>query len=289
MNNKTKDLEKVALGVAVMFGLFWLYSIVARPHLPFSEGVNGVVGLAVLYGLGLGLFVLITKNVSKHSYTNREKGKVSIKTVFLCFLLQCTAFMVLNILTIATSIFGGTSSSTETMPMTSSMLFMLLVFNPVVEEFVFRHLFATRLLKYGERLYILASAYCFAVLHGVSVGFVHIIYTFILGLIWAYLTVKSNSVVLAILMHAISNLFNSVIIQLLFDTSMMALAAYSVLIMALGVIGLILFVKNRKKVIIDDASGLIDKQTAKDLFSNKGILLYTALTIIVMALKGIIK
>lgn len=289
MNNKTKDLEKVALGVAMMFGLFWLYSMVVRPHLPFSEGINGVVGFAVLYGLGLGLFVLITKNVSKQSYTNREKGKVSIKTVFLCFLLQCTAFMVLNILTIATSIFGGTSSSTETMPMTSSMLFMLLVFNPVVEEFVFRHLFATRLLKYGERLYILASAYCFAVLHGVSVGFVHIIYTFILGLIWAYLTVKSNSVVLAILMHAISNLFNSVIIQLLFDTSMMALAAYSVLIMALGVIGLILFVKNRKKVIIDDASGLIDKQTAKDLFSNKGILLYTALTIIVMVLKGIIK
>ena len=212
-----------------------------------------------------------------------------IITVFLCFLLQCTAFMVLNVLSIAISIFGGTSSSTKTLPMTSSMLFMLLVFNPVVEEFVFRHLFATRLLKYGERLYILASAYCFAILHGVSIGFVHICYTFILGLIWAYLTVKSGSVVLAILMHAVSNLFNSVIIQLLLDTSIKALAAYSVLIMGLGVIGLILFLKNRKKVVTDDAPGLLDKQTIKNLFTNKGILFYTALTFIAIVLKKVIK
>lgn len=289
MNNKTKDLEKVAFGIAVMFGLDWLYLMVVKQYLPFSGIVKGVVGLAVLYGAGLGLFFLITKNVSRQSYAHKEKGKVSIKTILLCFLLQCTAFMVLNVLSIATSIFGGTGSSTETTPMTPSMLFMLLVFNPIVEEFVFRHLFATRLLKYGERFYILASAYCFAIVHGVSVGFVHIIYTFILGLIWAYLTIKSDSIVLAILMHAVSNLFNAVIVQLLLDTSTTAVAAYSALIMALGVIGLILFLKNRKKVVTDGASGLIDKQAVKDLFTNKGILFYTALTLITMVLKGVIK
>jgi membrane protease YdiL (CAAX protease family) len=289
MNNKAKDLEKAALGIAVMFGLYWLYSMVARPHLPFAEEIKGVVGLAVLYGAGLGLFALITKNVSKHSYIHKEKSNVSIKTVFLCFLLQCTAFMVLNVLSIAISIFGGTSSSTKTLPMTSSMLCMLLVFNPVVEEFVFRHLFATRLLKYGERLYVLASAYCFAILHGVSIGLVHICYTFILGLIWAYLTVKSGSVVLAILMHAVSNLFNSVIIQLLLDTSIKALAAYSALIMGLGVTGLILFLKNRKKVVMDDAPGLLGKQAVKDLFTNRGIIFYTALTFIAIVLKRVIK
>jgi len=277
MNNKTKDLEKVALGITVMFGLYWLYSMVAKPLLPFSEGVKRVVSLAVLYGVGLGLFVLITKNISKHPYAHKEKGEVSFKTVFLCFLLQCTAFMVLNVLAIATSIFGYNSSSTMTMPMTPSMLFILLVFNPVVEEFVFRHLFATRLLKYGERFYILASAYCFAILHGVSVGFVHIIYTFILGLIWAYLTLKSGS------------LANGIIVQILRDTSIKALSAYLVLIIVLGVTGLILFLKNRKKVVLDDAPGLIDKQAAKDLFTNKGILFYTALTFITMVLKGVIK
>lgn len=288
MNKKTKDLEKTALGIAVMFGLFWLYSLLLRPHLPFSEGVKGVAGLVVLYGAGLGLFVLITKNVPQEPYARKEKDKVSIQTLLLCFLLQCTAFMFLNLLTAVISIFGDRSSSIDTTPMSSSMLFMLLVFNPVVEEFVFRHLFASRLLKHGERFYILASAYCFAILHEVSVGFTHIIYIFILGLIWAYLTVKSGSLVPAILMHAISNLFNSVIVQLLANTSMTALAAYSLLIMALGLIGLILFLKNRKKIVLDGAPGLIGKEAAKDLFTNKGIWFYTALTAIAMLLKAVL-
>jgi membrane protease YdiL (CAAX protease family) len=289
MNKKTKDLEKTALGIAVMFGLFWLYSLFVKPLLPFPEIIKGVLGLALLYGAGLGLFVLITKNVSKESYARKEKGGVSVKALILCFLLQCSAFMVLNILAIATSIFGGVSPSSEITPMTKSMLFMLLLFNPIVEEYVFRHLFASRLLKYGERFYILVSAYCFAVVHGVSVGFAHIVYTFILGLVWSYLTVKSGSIVLAVIMHAVSNLFNAVIIQLLgASISIEVMAVYSFLIIALGVIGLIIYIINRKKLILDGTSGIFDKQAVKDLFSNKGILLYTALTLVVIVLKGII-
>ena len=290
MNKKTKDLEKTALGIAVMFGLNWLYSIFVRQHLPFSEIIKGILGIALLYGAGLVLFIFITKDVSKEPYARKEKNGVSVKTLILCFLLQCSAFMILNVLAIATSIFGGTSPSSEITPMTKSMLFMLLIFNPVVEEYVFRHLFASRLLKYGERFYILASAWCFAVVHGVSVGFAHIVYTFILGLIWAYLTVKSGNIVLAIIMHAVSNLFNAVIIQLLgASISIEVMAVYSFLIIALGVIGLILFFINRKKIVLDGTSGLLDSGAVKDLFTNKGILLYTAFTLIVIVLKNIIK
>lgn len=288
MNKKIKDLEKTALGIAVMFGLFWLYSIFARPHLPFPEIIKGVLGIALLYVVGLGLFIFITKDVTKEPYARKEKGGVSVKTLILCFLLQCTAFMVLNILAIATSIFGGVSPSSEITPMTKPMLFMLLIFNPVVEEYVFRHLFASRLVKYGERFYILASAWCFAVVHGVSIGFAHIVYTFILGLIWAYLTVKSGNIVLAVIMHAVSNLFNSVVIQLLGE-NLEILAVYSLLLMALGVIGLVLFLINRKKIIMDGTSGLLDKQSIKDLFTNKGILFYTVFTLVVIALKNFIK
>lgn len=288
MNNKAKDLGRVALGTVVMFGLFWLYSLVIRQHLPFVELALGIIGIVLLYGVGTGLFVRITKDVVKQPYAHKEKSKVSVKTVLLCLLLHCTAFFVMNILTAAATALGYKGPSTDDMPMTGAMVFMLLVFNPIVEEYVFRHLFATRLLKHGERFYVLASAYCFAVLHGVSMGPIHIIYTFILGLIWGYLTVKSGGLILAILMHSISNLFNAVIVQKLLEQSEMAVGAYSALIMLLGIIGLIIYLVNRKKVVLDGTSGLIDRQALKDLFSNKGIWIYTLITLIVMVLKAVL-
>jgi len=289
MNNKAKDLERVALGTVVMFGLFWLYSLVIRQHLPFVELALGIIGIVLLYGVGTGLFVRITKDVVKQPYARKEKSKVSVKTVLLCLLLQCTAFFVMNVLTGITAALGVKPPSTDDMQMTGAMVFMLLVFNPIVEEYVFRHLFATRLLKHGERFYVLASAYCFAVLHGVSMGPIHIVYTFILGLIWAYLTVKSGGIIIAILMHSISNLFNAVIVQKLMEKSVEALAAYSMLIMVLGIIGLVIYLVNRKKVVLDGSSGLIDKQALKDLFSNRGIWIYTVITLIVMVLKAVFK
>ena len=288
MTNKAKDLGRVALGTVVMFGLYWLYSYVLRPHLPLVKLATGIIGLVLLYGVGTGLFFWITKDVDKQSYARKEKGKVSVKTVLLCLLLHCTAFMVMNVLTATGVVLGYEGPSTDDMAMTNSMVFMLLVFNPILEEYVFRHLFATRLLKYGERFYILASAYCFAILHGVSMGPIHIIYTFILGLIWAYLTVKSGNLILAILMHSISNLFNAVIVQKLVDTSMEAVAVYSMLIMLLGVTGLIIYLVNRKKVTLDGSSGLIDRQALKDLFSNRGLWIYTVITLIVMVLKVVL-
>ncbi len=91
-------------------------------------------------------------------------------------------------------------------------------------------------------------------------------------------------------MHAVSNLFNAVIIQLLGACiSIEVMAVYSFLIIALGVIGLIFFLVNRKKLILDGTSGILDKQVVKDVFTNRGILLYTALTLVVIVLKGTVK
>jgi len=288
MNNKAKDLGRVALGTVVMFGLYWLYSYVLKQYLPFEKRALGIAGIVLLYVGGTGLFFWITKDVYKQSYAPKEKSKVSVKTVLLCLLLHCTAFFVMNILTAATT---TSEHKVPDMPMTNAMVFMLLVFNPIVEEleeYIFRHLFATRLLKHGERFYVLTSAYCFAILHGVSMGPIHIPYTFILGLIWGYLTVKSGGLILAILMHSISNLFNAVIVQKLLDISVEAVGAYSAVIMLLGIIGLILYLVNRKKVVLDGTSGLIDKQALRDLFSNKGIWVYTVITLIVMVLKAVL-
>ncbi len=282
MNNKTKDLEKMALGLTGMFGIYWIYSLFFSKHLPVSDSLKTILGLFLLYGIGLGLLLFITRKISVQSF---EKKKLPFKTISLCFLLQFTAItvfsMIMNILAAAgvhpVSINGNATSL--------SMLFLLLIFNPVIEEIVFRKIVADKLLKYGEGFYMLVSSFCFAIVHGVSLGVPQIIYTFILGMIWSYLMVKTGDLKLVIVMHGLSNLFGSILTQTLLNFSLTAAGIYSMLLMLSGITGLILFLVNKKKALVDGEPGIIKKAVLKDMCHNKGILIYTALTIIMMLLK----
>ena len=279
MNNREKDLEKVSFGTATMFAIYWIYACFIKQHLAIADGVKTIMGLVILYVVGLGLFVYMTRNVSA---CKCEKRKVSFKTVTLCFLLQFTAMLVLIVLV---NILGTTSGTSDINATSLLMLFLLLVFNPIIEEVVFRKLFADKLLKYGEKFYILVSSFCFAIVHGVSLGIPQIFYTFILGMIWSYLMVKTGDVKLVIVMHALSNLFGSVITQSLMGISMVAAELYSMLLILLGIIGLILFLVNKKKIILDEEKGLFRKTVTRELFTNKGIVFYIVITVLVMCLK----
>lgn len=282
MIDKRKSLEKVAFGIAVMFGVYWLYSCFLSELIPIADNIKKIIGLISLYVIGLGMFMVITKKVPTQKF---ERKKVSFKTYSLCFLLQFTALMIANIFFIILTAVSGTENSQEINSTSLYSLFMLLIFNPIVEEFVFRKLFADKLLKYGEGFYILASSFCFAIVHGVALGVPQIGYTFILGMIWSYLMVKTGDIKVVIVLHSLSNLFGSIVIQMLFGISMAAAGVYSMLLMALGVLGLIIFLVNKKKISTDGKTGLIQINNVIDIFTNRGIIFYALLTLTVMIIK----
>ena len=286
MNEKKKDLEKVSLGIAIMFGIYWIYSIFIQKNLNIQPIFKTIIGLVTLYVIGLFLFINITKKIPN---TNIKKSKVNGKSITLCFLLQFTAFMIMSVLVNIFANISGQELSTDLNTLTPYMIFMLTVFNPIVEEFVFRKVFADKLLKYGELFYMMVSSFCFAIVHGVSLGIPQIIYTFILGMIWSYLFVKTGNIKLPILLHSLSNIFGSIIIQTLQGISMEITGMYSIFMMMLAIIGLICFIKNKKRVELDNKNKLLDKTIIKEMFTNKGIIFYTLLTISMMIIKNIAK
>ena len=123
----------------------------------------------------------------------------------------------------------------------------------------------------------------------VSLGIPQIIYTFILGMIWSYLFVKTGDIKLPILLHSLSNIFGSIIIQTLQGISMEITGMYSIFMMMLAIIGLICFIKNKKRGELDNKNKLLDKTIIKEMFTNKGIIFYTLLTISMMIIKNIAK
>ena len=290
--NKSGELEKVAFGIALMFGVYWLYAYFLQEKLDLPAGIEKLLGLASLYVVGLSLFVLMTKGIpgslcecGSIPGSPRERSKLPGSQLALCFLLQFSAIMIMSVLVNILGVFGVEVATTEIDAVSPYMLFMLLVFNPIAEEFVFRKLFADKLLKYGERFFVFVSAFCFAIVHGVSLGIPQVIYTFILGLIWGYVMAKTGDFKLVVVLHALSNLFGAVLLQLFLGIAMPLAGVYSILLMATGAVGLSIFMANRKKVVLDGEHGLVRGKVLKSLFTNKGIWFYVALTVVMMVVK----
>jgi len=285
MDEKAKSLKRIGFGFATMFGIFWLYSIFVVKNLNINDTFINIIGLVCLYGIGMPLFIIINKGISNSKI---ENNSISFKTIIHCFLLQFTATMLMSlVVNIVTQISGGKITNQMNMNVLAPFnLFLLLIFNPIIEEFVFRKLVADKLLKYGELFYILTSSFCFAIVHGVSIGIPQILYTFILGLIWSYLYVRTGKLMIPIVLHSLSNLFSGIIIGLLQGISQEVLGMYGMFMMLMAIVGLICFIKNKKKISIDNENKLIKKSVLKDIFTNKGIIIYIALTVTMFVLKN---
>ena len=121
----------------------------------------------------------------------------------LCFVASLAAGLVSNLFTALTHL-----PSSVDLPVPTTLAGTILFFAavaveaPIVEEYVFRGVILQTLRPYGNSFAILMSAIFFAVLHGnVAQG----VGTFIMGLVFGFLAVKSGSLIPSVLLHALNN------------------------------------------------------------------------------------
>lgn len=281
---KSKSLETCGFAIAAMFGIYWIYSVFIQEHLNIDSMLKTVIGLFILYGAGLFLFVRLTKKIPDSPI---KKGKVDGRTVLICFLLQFSALTIMGFITNVLSGISGQSLQPDLNVLSPFMLFLLLLFNPLLEELVFRKMFAEKLLKHGELFYMTVSSFCFAIVHAVALGIPQAVYTFMLAMIWSYLFVKTGSIKLPVILHSLSNLFGGIAVQFLQRFSETALGAYSVLMIMLSVSGIVLFAHHGKTIELDGQNRLVDKSILKEMFSSRGMIFYAVLTAVMFVLKAV--
>ena len=73
---------------------------------------------------------------------------------------------------------------------------------PIIEEFIFRGAILGSLRKHGDAFAVIVSAVLFGFMHA---NFIQTPVTFLTGLILGYLTVKTNSIIPAIILHFVNN------------------------------------------------------------------------------------
>ncbi|MCL2019650.1 MAG: CPBP family intramembrane metalloprotease [Oscillospiraceae bacterium] len=141
----------------------------------------------------------------------------------------------------------------QTLPQVITMLILVGVVGPICEELIYRHFLLRALRRYGDLTAVIITSLLFGFFHGNLTQF---LYTASAGVICAIVAIRANSVIPAIILHVINNLY-FVLLDVFYDVaqsseSLVLETVSLVLPWALVIIGLFCFiyfcVKGRFKV-----------------------------------------
>ncbi len=130
-------------------------------------------------------------------------------------------------------------------------IFMLLVFNPIAEEFLFRKLILDILVVNGVLMGIVVSSIFFAIPHAISQGIRQVFSTFVLVAIWAYVRIKTKSLLYPILLHSLSNLWGMFLPLIVLKLENGPIIYFAIWIVLIPVLAAILVIKEKENILKD--------------------------------------
>lgn len=193
-----------------------------------------------------------------------------------------------------------------------SILFIIVICAPIMEELLFRKVLISRTSQYGEGVSLVLSGLVFGLFHGNLNQFA---YAFLLGIFFGFLYVKTKNIIYPIIIHMLINFLGSFLSSILnnktrymeytvklqelqadpalntesamadlmaeYGTGVAIFNAYSFALFIFVIIGAILFFKNRNKFTLQAGEITIEKgKRFTTLFINLGMILYCAIWII---------
>lgn len=251
-NSKSKSIVLVSLGLLVWLGITLGYSKWFSPTVVRSVGES--LGLffrsvVVPYGFAMPVAYLILRNVEA---APKGIGKECSAKCFAGLLivqsgLSILPMILLNVIWMLVG-FVGQENLLVAQEISISTVFLLLVFNPLAEEFLFRKLLLDRLMKYGAFYAIVISSVFFAIPHAFSQGIPQVVYTFVLGLVWAYARIKTQRLRVPILLHSLSNVWGMLLPSFLLRLELGPLIYLAVWVILVPILAILLLVKNRNRI-----------------------------------------
>lgn len=256
-----------------------------RPELFDSNWYTVVLSAISVVGVGYPVFVAIIRKIpdSEHG----EVAKLSVPQFIMIFFV-CSAFMYLSSLAgslisyVVSEVKGSdVINPIEELVFNSNMVLTILyaaIIAPILEETIFRKFLLNKVRRFGDLPAMLIS--------GLAFGFFHLnisqfFYAATLGIVFAYIAIRTNTIVYTIILHMIINTIGSVIAPLiLFSKNVSALELLSVWVIGSVIIGIIFFARNRKGILLE--RGLVQLERKSDYILHGGAILYLLVCIAMM-------
>ena len=195
---------------------------------------------------GLFYFLFSGRSMSDTIKTSYVRQKELWALVFIGMAVAMVANTASDMVQTNFSFFGLQNSVSMSENVSSPLEIVLYIISTAIvpafaEEFAFRGIFMGNLRKFGDTFAIITSAIVFGAMHG---NIAQIPFAFILGLVFAYVDCKTNSIIPSIIIHFINN-FYAVMLDILQSTEMFSdrifMIIYFILIAVFCILGLISF------------------------------------------------
>ena len=258
--NKNNIISVVRVSLALVcwylvnkFGGGYIYSLLEGRVPDIVRMV--VVSMVIPYTVALGAFLLVTLGMRRSPVEDNISipFKMSFGNIVKYFIIQTgIAFPGMFVINIVLTVMGKETGGTTPEQLMAHPLFyvvLLLIFNPIFEELLFRKFVLERISGLGFKWAVIVSAVLFAMPHLFSQGPAQVPYTFALGLVWAYVTVRSKKLWPAVVLHSLSNLYGAFIPMLVTAVHPALSVVYVMFTMGVVLpIAIVLMVKGKKNL-----------------------------------------
>lgn len=225
-----KAEKKFCSGMGINFFVFFLVAnglqiIVGNLILLFASeiyfdnyGLYMVLAMAPMYVVAFPVLWLMCKRREAVKLPQHKLGAGN----YMIFLMMCFGVMIIgNIVGIVINLIIGiikgspVINSVDLMLNSSSLWANILIVGicaPIFEELMFRKLIVDRMVRYGEATAIVVSGLMFGLFHG---NFTQFFYATALGMLFAFIYVKTGKLRYTILTHFIINMSSTLLVPVL--------------------------------------------------------------------------
>ena len=309
-----KTYSHIGAAYAVFVLVMYMASLIITLILKKSgvESVHGwlryVVGLGPIWLVGFPVCYLpIRKMYNKAPDDHSLSMGFGIKFYFMLTFLMITGNIMGRLIAYLIELITGISIDNTTIDMISrqdivSSIIFVVILAPIMEELAFRKLLIDRLWFFSKKHTIILSGFMFALFH---TNIYQFFYAFLVGLIFAYIYTITGRIRYSIILHMTINFIHGIVpltcikmmdmdkiiqlvmldenskearrlaFELLVTPGFLLFIIYCLIILGFVITGLVLFVKNVKKMKVDDTMSPVHKPGAVSvIYGNAGMIIF---------------
>lgn len=239
-----------------------------------------------IVGVGFPIYFMLMKKIPDSNRGEVVKMKPSrfLLIFFICAAAMYITNFMSSILTIAIAYLKGDTEllNPAAEAILNSNYYISLIYAsiiaPIIEELIFRKVLLDKLRRYGDIPAILLTGLAFGLFH---MNLPQFFYAAVLGFIFAYVTIRTNTVKYAIILHMMINFIGTAVTPLVTSGNIIGSLFIVLWVLTAVSIGTVFFIVNIKNIRLEKSVPLLKKS---EYLLNTGSILYIVACLVVIVI-----